>query len=319
MLYYSLDFEKPLVELERKLAELKKISEGGVLDSRDEVAALQKKIEKKKKEIFSSLTPWQRCQIARHPKRPTSLDYIDRIFDEFIELHGDRLFRDDEAIVAGIGYIGKRRVAIVAQQKGRDMNENIRRSFGSPHPEGYRKAQRIFRLAEKFKLPLISFIDTQGAFPGLGAEERGQGEAIAKNLEVMALLRTPIIVMVLGEGGSGGALAIGIGDCIYMLENAIYSVISPEGCAAILWKDQQKVKDAAQYLKLTAEDLLKLKVIDGIIKEPLGGAHKDYDATALSVKKRISSTLSKYAKPDMDKVIEKRYLKYRNIKYYSEG
>ncbi|MEO0142313.1 MAG: acetyl-CoA carboxylase carboxyltransferase subunit alpha [candidate division WOR-3 bacterium] len=306
-----LDFEKPVIELEKKIEELKNLT--GV---EDELARLKAQAERLKKKIYSNLTRWQRVQLARHPRRPYSVDIINAIASDFIELHGDRRFGDDSAIVAGIARIDKFNVAITAQQKGRDTKEKIRRNFGMPHPEGYRKALRIMRMAEKFNLPVINLVDTPGAYPGVGAEERGQFEAIAVNLFECATLGTPIVVVVIGEGGSGGALALAVGDRVLMLENAIYSVISPEGCASILWRDAAKNKEAAEALKLTAQDLYQFKIIDEIIPEPLGGAHMDYQKTADNVKEAILRNLTELKKIPISELIEMRIKKFQNMGAY---
>lgn len=306
-----LDFEKPVIELEKKIEELKNLT--GV---EDELARLKAQAERLKKKIYSNLTRWQRVQLARHPRRPYSVDIINAITSDFIELHGDRRFGDDNAIVAGIARIDKFNVAITAQQKGRDTKEKIRRNFGMPHPEGYRKALRIMRMAEKFNLPVINLVDTPGAYPGVGAEERGQFEAIAVNLFECATLGTPIVVVVIGEGGSGGALALAVGDRVLMLENAIYSVISPEGCASILWRDAAKNKEAAEALKLTAQDLYQFKIIDEIIPEPLGGAHMDYQKTADNVKEAILRNLTELKKIPISELIEMRIKKFQNMGAY---
>jgi|UniRef100_A0A7V3RIZ9 acetyl-CoA carboxylase carboxyl transferase subunit alpha len=308
-----LDFEKPIIELEKKIEELKKLS--GV---EDEILRLQAQAEKLKKKIFSNLTRWQRVQLARHPRRPYAVDIINLITEDFIELHGDRRFSDDPAIVAGIAKIDKYSIGIVAQQKGRDTKEKIKRNFGMPHPEGYRKALRIMKLAEKFDMPVLSIVDTPGAYPGVGAEERGQFEAIAYNLFECALLKVPIVVVILGEGGSGGALAIAQGDRVLMMENAIYSVISPEGCASILWRDASKNKEAAEALKITAQDLLQFGIIDEIIPEPIGGAHTDYKRTAENIKSAVLRNLGELITIPVDRLIENRIEKYRKMGVYKE-
>ena len=279
----ALDFEKPIAELERQIDDLKKLATQRSLDVAREIAPLEAKLAELRSEIYRNLTPYQRVQVARHPRRPYALDYINALFADFVELHGDRLYRDDPAIVGGIGRLVGRSVVVIAQQKGRDIKENLKRNFGMPHPEGYRKALRLMQLAERFHIPVVSLIDTPGAHPGLGAEERGQAEAIARNIEAMAALETPLVAAVIGEGGSGGALAIAVGDRVLMLENAIYSVISPEGCAAILWRDSSQKERAAEALKLTAPDLLALGLIDEIVPEPAGGAHADPDAAAVAL------------------------------------
>ncbi len=308
-----LDFEKPVLELEKKIEELKKLS--GV---DDEIERLKQQAERLKKKIYSNLTRWQRVQLARHPRRPYAIDIITLICSDFIELHGDRRFGDDPAIVAGIANLDKHSIAIVAQQKGRDTKEKIRRNFGMPHPEGYRKALRTMKMAEKFGLPILSIVDTPGAYPGVGAEERGQFEAIAFNLFECALIKVPIIVLILGEGGSGGALAIAQGDRILMMENAIYSVISPEGCASILWRDASRNKDAAEALKITAQDLLQFKIIDEIVPEPLGGAHTDHKLTAEEIKTAVKKNLEELSVLPVNELIEKRIEKYRAMGVYKE-
>ena len=314
-----LPFERPIVELEKRIQELKATSNGGV-DLTGEIKSAEKKLEKALKEVFDNLTPWQRVQVARHPLRPYSLDYIRYLTEDFTELHGDRYFSDDRAIVAGFAkWEGKDKVAIVGHQKGRDTKENLLRSVGSAHPEGYRKALRIMKLAEKFSVPIISFIDTPGAYPGIGAEERGQAEAIAFNLMEISELETPIVVVVIGEGGSGGALGIGVGDRVYVLENAYYSVISPEGCAAILWKENSKTPDAAHALKLTANELFELKLIDSVISEPLGGAHRDFEHTAENIREVVNSAFEELSKLSKKELIEQRYQKFREMGVFREG
>jgi acetyl-CoA carboxylase carboxyl transferase subunit alpha len=311
-----LDFERPINELEK---EIEALSTATSPEEKEKLKNLQKECEELKQKIFAELTPWQRTQIARHILRPGITDYIPRIFSEFIELHGDRLFGDDRAIIAGIAKLNNEYVFLIAHQKGKDTTSNIACNFGMPNPEGYRKAARIMRLAEKFKKPLITFIDTPGAYPGIGAEERGQGESIAKNLLIMSRLKVPIIAVIIGEGGSGGALAIGIADKILMLENAVYSVISPEGCAAILWNDKSKVEEAAETLHLTATDLLKLQIIDEVIPEPLGGAHRNYDEIAQNVKKAINKHLNKLKAMDINTLLNKRFKKYQNMGEFTRG
>src|SRR6476661_8230165 len=274
---HYLDFEKPILELQRKLDELRKHRDTHSfgINLEEEIQQIEKKIEEERRRIFSDLTPWQRVQLARHPKRPFTLDYIQTIFSDFSELHGDRLFSDDQAMVGGFAHFEGQKVMVIGTQKGRDTKENIRRNFGSAHPEGYRKALRLMRLADKFGLPIVTLIDTAGAYPGIGAEERHIAEAIAVNLREMMLIEVPIIAAVIGEGGSGGALGIGVADRVLILENAYYSVISPEACSAILWKERSAASKAAEALKITAKDLLELKLVDEIIPEPLGGAHTD--------------------------------------------
>ncbi|MFH1190237.1 MAG: acetyl-CoA carboxylase carboxyltransferase subunit alpha [Candidatus Omnitrophota bacterium] len=315
----GLEFEKPILDLERKIEELKGLTSHKNISISDEIRTLEDKLNKIKKDVYDNLTPWQRVQIARHPKRPYTLDYIDMIMTDFIEIHGDRHFSDDKAMICGLAKIDGERVAVIGHQKGRDTKENLDRNFGCANPEGYRKAMRVMYLAAKFNLPVITFIDTPGAYPGIGAEERGQAEAIAYNLREMADLRTPILVFVIGEGGSGGALGIGVGDRIYVLENAYYSVISPEGCAAILWKERSRSPDAAAALKLTAKDLIEMKIIDGIVKEPLGGAHRDPQETAANVKKVIKKELASLTAVPKDKLIKARYDKIRAIGVFKEA
>lgn len=307
----TLDFEKPILELEKKIAELRTLSSNGNLNLQSEVKKLESRLAHVKKETYSHLTPWQRVQIARHPKRPYTLDYIQRIFTDFIELHGDRTFADDKALIGGLAKFEGQRFLVLGHQKGRDAKENIMRNFGSAHPEGYRKAIRLMKLAEKFKVPIVVFVDTPGAYPGVGAEERGQAYTIAYNIREMARICVPIIVLVIGEGGSGGALGIGVGDRVLVLENAYYSVISPEGCAAILWKDRTKATEAAAALKLTAKDLLEMKLIDEIVREPLGGAHLDPEEAATNVKDAIKKYWKELQGVEEDTLVEKRYEKFR--------
>jgi len=313
MKIYTLEFEKPIAELEQTLEALQKQAAEQKIDLSAQIHAIEEKLEATKKEIFTNLTPWQRVQLARHPKRPYMLDYLQRIATNVIELHGDRRFSDDHAIVGGLATIDDHRVVVIGQQKGRDTKENLMRNFGSPHPEGYRKALRLMQLAEKFELPVVSFIDTPGAYPGVGAEERHIAEAIAVNLREMMALKTPLLAVVIGEGGSGGALGIGVCDRVLILENAYYSVISPEGCAAILWKDRANAAQAAAALKLTAKDLLELGVVDEVVPEPLGGAHRDYDTTAATLKKTILKHLDKLTEMKPSELLEGRYRKYRKI------
>ena len=313
----GLDFEKPILELERKIEELKKFTSLENIDLSAEIKKLEDKLDKLKREVFEGLTPWQRVQIARHPKRPYTLDYIGLIMTDFAEIHGDRVFGDDKALICGLAKIDGQKVVVMGHQKGRDTKENLMRNFGSAHPEGYRKAMRIMKLGEKFKLPIIVFIDTPGAYPGIGAEERGQAEAIAYNLMEMARIKVPITCFIIGEGGSGGALGVGVGDRICVLENAYYSVISPEGCAAILWKDRARAPDAAKALKLTAQDLLDLGLIDEIVREPLGGAHRDPAKTAAAVKESIKKYLKELSALTPAALIEARYEKYRKIGAFS--
>lgn len=309
----SLPFERPVLEMEKKLKELRAAAGEG-MDLSGEIKSVEKKIEKALKDIFDNLTPWQRVQVARHPLRPYTLDYVKYLVQDFVELHGDRHFSDDHSTICGFGkWGGGETVCIIGQQKGRDIKENLLRSFGSAHPEGYRKAIRIMRLAEKFGRPIIAFVDTPGAYPGIGAEERGQAEAIAYNLREMASLTVPVIVIVIGEGGSGGALGIAVGDRIFVMQNAYYSVISPEGCAAILWKDNSRAPDAAKALKLTGEDLLELGVIDGVIPEPLGGAHRDFAQTAENIKTAVDKALAEFKEIPRKELPEMRYDKFRKM------
>lgn len=308
-----LDFERPILELERKINELKSLASDGSIDLEGEIKTLEARLEKLKKEVFESLTPWQRVQIARHPKRPYTMDYINMTMMDFVEVHGDRMFSDDKAMIGGFAKIDGEKVLVLGHQKGRDTKENIMRSFGSAHPEGYRKAMRMMELANKFNIPIVTFIDTPGAYPGIGAEERGQANSIAYNLREMMLLKVPIIVVVIGEGGSGGALGIGVGDRVYVMENAYYSVISPEGCAAILWKDRLKAPEAAEVLKLTAKDLLSLGLIDEEIPEPLGGAHRDPEKAAQNIKKAIKKALKELKSIPVEELLKLRYEKFRKM------
>jgi acetyl-CoA carboxylase carboxyl transferase subunit alpha len=313
-----LEFEMPLVELEERIQTLQDSAAVRGMDVSDEVEKLRAKARKLGTEIFAKLEPWQRVQLARHPRRPTTNDYIDHIFTDYVELHGDRMFRDDEAIVGGMASLGDRKVMILGHQKGRDTKSNIRRNFGMAHPEGYRKALRLMEMAARFERPIVTFIDTPGAYPGLGAEERGQAEAIARNLREMADLPVPIICVVTGEGGSGGALALGVGDRVYMLENSIYSVISPEGCAAILWRDPAKSKEAAKAMKLTAADARRLGVIDGIVGEPIGGAHRDHQTIALAVKGQILEALADLDGVDARDLLDARLQKFLDMGMFDE-
>ena len=314
MVKHYLEFEKPLIELEREIENLKRFSKGKPIHFDEPLKSLEEKLHRLQKEIFSSLTGWQITQLARHIDRPKASYYIQWMFENFLELHGDRNYGDDPAIIGGVAKFNERSVTIIAQQKGADAKEMAYRNFGMPHPEGYRKALRLMKLAEAFKKPILTMIDTPGAFPGVGAEERGQAEAIARNLKTMVMLRTPIIAVVIGEGGSGGALAIGVGDRILMLEHSIYSVISPEGCAAILWKDGEKGKEvAAESLKLTSAHLSQLGVIDEIIKEPLGGAHRDPKGMAETLKEVIKRHLEELENINMEKLLSLRYEKFRRM------
>ncbi len=313
----ELPFEKPLVELQEKIKELRRFTEEKGIDFSDEVARLEQKAKDLAEQIYGNLTPWQRVQIARHPERPTTLEYIQRIFTDFMELHGDRLYGDDEAIVGGIARLDGMPVTVIGHQKGKDTKENISRNFGMPHPEGYRKALRLMQQADKFRRPIICFINTSGAYPGKAAEERGQSEAIARNLREMAGFRVPILCVVTGEGGSGGALAIGVGNRVYMLENSIYSVISPEGAAALLWKDSSLALRAAETMKITAPDLLELGVIDGVIPEPFGGAHRDLNQQADWVKQQLLEGLRELLAMTPEQLVQDRYNKFKQIGDYT--
>jgi len=295
-----LDFEQPIAELEGKIQELRYASQGNAMNIEEEIGKLKDKCRAKTQSIFANLSPWQIAQLARHPQRPHTVDYLSTVFDEFHELKGDRHYADDPAIIGGLARIGGRPVMFIGQEKGRDTKDKVRRNFGMPRPEGYRKAQRLMQMAERFGLPLLTFIDTPGAYPGVGAEERGQSEAIAMSLEVMSELRVPIICTVIGEGGSGGAIAIATANRVYMLEHAIYSVISPEGAASILWHDSTRAKDAATSMKITAQDLLDLKIIDGIVPEPLGGAHRAPEVVLAAAGDQIAAGLRDLAASNMD-------------------
>jgi acetyl-CoA carboxylase carboxyl transferase subunit alpha len=317
---HQLDFEKPIAELQRKLEELTKHRETHSLgvDFEEEISRMEKKIAETRKQIFSNLTAWQRVQLARHPRRPFTLDYLAMTFADFQELHGDRLFGEDRAVVGGFARLENHKVVVIGTQKGRDTKENIRRNFGSAHPEGYRKALRLMRLADRFGLPIITIIDTAGAYPGIGAEERHIAEAIAVNLREMMLLEVPVIAVVIGEGGSGGALGIGVADRVLLLENAYYSVISPEGCAAILWKDRAAAGKAAEALKITAKDLLELGLADEIVPEPLGGAHNDLAATAATLKQHLLANLEALQKSSTTERLKARYAKFRAHGHFTE-
>ena len=312
----ALDFEKPLVELEARIASLRQADRP---EAQAEAAELEERLRRLQKKFFGRLTAWQRVQLARHPRRPYALDFIRLLTEDFVELHGDRLFGDDHAIVGGLARFDGRSVVVVGHQKGRDTRDKLFRNFGMPHPEGYRKALRLMQLAEKFAKPVVTLIDTPGAYPGIGAEERGQAEAIARNLREMAGLRTPIVAVVTGEGGSGGALALGVADRVFMLEHAIYSVISPEGCAAILWEDARRARDAAEVLRITAPDLLKLGVIDGIIPEPPGGAHRHWEKAAEEVGTTLRATLGELRALTGDELVQRRYAKFRRMGVFEEA
>ena len=319
MALFELDFERSIVELEGKIEDLRRLSAVQNVDFSKEIAQLEKKVASLCQEVFSRLTPWQRCQIARHPKRPYTLDYIRALMTDFIELHGDRAFADDKAIVGGLARLDGMPLVVIGHQKGRDTKEKIARNFAMANPEGYRKALRLMKLAERFKKPVVTLVDTPGAYPGIGAEERGQAEAIARNLREMSELRTPVIVVVTGEGGSGGALGIAVGDSILMLQYAIYSVISPEGCASILWRDPLKAPDAADALGLTAETLKRLSLIDEIIPEPLGGAHRNPQEMAVTLKGYLLKELSRLGQVSPDELVEGRYEKFRRMGVFEEG
>jgi acetyl-CoA carboxylase carboxyl transferase subunit alpha len=313
----ALEFEQPLLQLETRLAELQ--SRDDPPATRDEIARVQERLARLQHRTYANLTAWQRTQLARHPKRPHTLDYVGRLLDDYLELHGDRLFGDDPAIVGGLARFEGQPLVVIGHQKGRDTRENIARNFGMPHPEGYRKALRLMKLAEKFRRPVLTFIDTPGAYPGVGAEERGQAEAIARNLREMAGLRTPVVAVVLGEGGSGGALAIGMGNRVLMLEYAVYSVISPEGCAAILWSDRAKAPEAAELMRTTAPDLLRLGVIDAIVSEPLGGAHRDWDGAADRLRQALREHFAALRGRSADELVSERYERFRRIGAFEEA
>lgn len=313
---YILDFEKPILELEKKVAEMRSLA--STLDLDEQIADLERRIEELRAEIYSKLTRWQRVQIARHPERPYTLDYLAHSFDEFIELHGDRCYRDDPAIVGGLARIGEYKVVVVGHQKGRDTKSNLYRNFGMPNPEGYRKAKRLFELAEKFGRPVITFLDTPGAFPGIEAEERGQAEAIARNLFIMAKLRVPIIVIIIGEGASGGALGIGVGDRILMLENAWYSVIAPESCSSILWRSWDYKEQAAEALQLCAQDLERHGIVDRVIPEPIGGAHRDPETMFRIVRDVVLEELPPLCMLSADELVRRRHEKFLHMGIWQE-
>ncbi|QKY69665.1 acetyl-CoA carboxylase carboxyl transferase subunit alpha [Lentibacillus sp. CBA3610] len=315
---YALEFEKPIVNLREKIAELKTFTADSDIDLTDEISTLEKRLEVLENDIYGNLEPWQRVQMARHQERPTTLDYIEALFTDFLEFHGDRLYGDDEAIVSGIAFYKDHPVTVIGHQRGKATKENIRRNFGMPHPEGYRKALRHMRQAEKFNRPVICFIDTKGAYPGKAAEERGQSEAIARNLMEMAGLTVPIICIVIGEGGSGGALGLGVGDRIHMLENSTYSVISPEGAAALLWKDSGLAKQAAENMMITAYDLKQLEVVDDIIPEPRGGAHRNLKLQAENIDAVLTKSLDELSGIPSDELLEKRWEKYHKIGDYKQ-
>ena len=315
---YALDFEKPLAELEQQIDDLQRLGRDRQIDIDGELQGLQTKLDALRSEIYRNLTPMQRVQLARHPRRPYTLDYLSSIFTDFIELHGDRLYRDDPAIVGGWARLGGTSVMVIGHQKGRDTRENLKRNFGMAHPEGYRKALRMMKLAARFGAPVITLIDTAGAYPGLGAEERGQSEALARNILEMSALPTAAVAVVIGEGGSGGALALGVADRVLMMENSVYSVITPEGCAAILWKDANQRERAADALKITAEDLLQLKVIDEVIAEPVGGAHVDPDAAGEALRDSLIRHVTELRKIRPEKLVRRRAEKFAAMGAYSE-
>lgn len=318
MISEPLEFEKPIVNLEHQLAELRDRAADSDIDMQSEMKRIEDKLTKTKTEIYRNLSPWQRVQIARHTQRPFMLDYVEHSFDDFLELHGDRHIGDDEAMPGGFAYLEGRKVVVIGHQKGRDTKENLRRNFGSAHPEGYRKALRLMKMADKFGLPIVTLIDTPGAYPGIGAEERNIAEAIAFNLREMMTLRVPIVAVVIGEGGSGGALGIGVADRVLMMENAYYSVISPEGCAAILWKDRKYATEAATALKLSAADLEGIDIIDEVIPEPMGGAHHDHVGSANNLKKTVNRHLIELDQIDEADLLEQRYQKYRKFGEFRE-
>ena len=313
-----LEFEQPIAELEAKIEELRFVGDESAISITDEIERLQAKSRALTENIFSNLTAWQVAQLARHPQRPYTLDYLQRVFTDFEELKGDRAYADDPAIVCGVARLDGKPVAVIGEQKGRDTKEKIRRNFGMPRPEGYRKALRIMKLAERFRLPLFTFIDTPGAYPGVGAEERGQSEAIARNLFEMSTLKTPIVSTVIGEGGSGGALAIGVGDRVIMLQYSVYSVISPEGCASILWKSADKASDAAEAMGITADRIKSLGLIDVVLKEPLGGAHRDAEAMAASLKKALIENMGRLERMSLDELVEVRYKRFMSFGSFKE-
>jgi acetyl-CoA carboxylase carboxyl transferase subunit alpha len=313
-----LEFEKPIAELEKKIEELTLFTSNGDINLEEEILKLHKKSDQLRAEIYSRITPWQKALISRHPNRPYTLDYIEAMMTDFVEMHGDRAFADDPAIVSGMAKLEGMPLTVIGHQKGRTTKEKIFRNFGMPNPEGYRKALRVMRFAERFRKPLLTFIDTPGAYPGIGAEERGQGESIARNLSVMSQLRTPILSVVIGEGGSGGALALGVADRILMLEHSTYSVISPEGCAAILWNDGSKASEAAELLKITAQDLFQMKVVDEVVEEPIGGAHRDPRRAAELLKEAVVRNLAEIRNVPFDDLLKQRYEKLRRIGMFDE-
>lgn len=314
-----LEFEKPIYDLNAQIDELRNLADTNKIDLSDEIQRMEQRAQALKERIYTNLLPDQIVKIARHLERPTTLDYISYLFEDFVEIHGDRLFGDDPSIVGGFARLGDQKLVVLGHQKGKDTKDKIYRNFGMPQPEGYRKAMRMMRLAEKFGLPIITFVDTPGAFPGIEAEERGQAEAIARNLYDMSSLKVPVITIITGEGGSGGALGIAVANDVLILEFAVYSVISPEGCAAILWSDASKASDAAKAMKMTSKELLKLGVVDEIIPEPVGGAHNDHAFVADNIKKAISNALRKYSKMKPEQIREQRYSKFRSFGFYTEA
>jgi acetyl-CoA carboxylase carboxyl transferase subunit alpha len=312
-------FEKPIIELEKKIEGLKTFSRNKKVDISSEINHLEEKLSDLKESIYSNLTPWQKIQISRHPNRPTTLDYINLIMKDFVLLSGDRLYGDDKALICGFAMLGNRKIVVIGHQKGKDTKENIERNFGCAHPEGYRKAMRVMHMAERFDMPVVCLVDTPGAYPGIGAEERGQSQAIAENMRDMFSLKTPILVSIIGEGGSGGALGIGVGDRVLIMEYAYYSVISPEGCAAILWKDATMREEAAKVLKLTAADLLNLRVVEEVISEAEGGAHRGQEETAQNFKKTLIRNLDELCKLKIEDLLERRYQRYRKIGIFNEA
>jgi acetyl-CoA carboxylase carboxyl transferase subunit alpha len=316
---YTLEFERPILELQAKIEELKQLGQEEQAGFGSEITRLERKVARLQEEVFANLTPWQRAQIARHPGRPYSLDYIRLMLTDFLELHGDRSYADDRAIVGGLARLDDLPLVVIGQQKGRDTKEKLVRNFAMAHPEGYRKALRLMKLAEKFRLPVLTLVDTPGAFPGVGAEERGQAEAIAKNLREMVELSVPIVVAIVGEGGSGGALGLAVGDTILMLEYAIYSVISPEGCASILWRDPGKAPEAAAAMRITALDLQRLKLIDGIVPEPVGGAHRNHQEVAATLKGAVAEAFRSLREMPVDALLEQRYQQFRAMGVFEGG
>lgn len=316
---YTLEFERPIMELEAKIQELKQFAEVEKVDVSAEIARLERKVARLQEEVFANLTPWQRTQIARHPSRPYTMDYIRLMLTDFVELHGDRAFADDRAIVGGLARLGGMPLVVIGHQKGRDTKEKLARNFAMANPEGYRKALRLMKLAEKFDKPVLTLVDTPGAYPGIGAEERGQAEAIARNLREMSELKVPIVVVITGEGGSGGALGIAVGDTVLMLEYAIYSVISPEGCASILWRDPAKAPEAAAAMGITAQTLKRLDVIDEIVPEPTGGAHRNHQEIAATLKSFLVKAFDRMRPLSLDELLEQRYQKFRRMGVFEEG